>query len=71
MTNLTLEVKFVGGPIIFQGYYKGDVHMKEVIDEDEWLHTGEIGLWLPCDRLKIIDSDVGREGFHEVELHHK
>ncbi|KAJ6823360.1 long chain acyl-CoA synthetase 6, peroxisomal-like [Iris pallida] len=37
--------------------------MKEVIDEDEWLHTGDIGLWLPCDRLKIIDRDVGREGF--------
>ncbi|KAJ6842039.1 putative long chain acyl-CoA synthetase 6, peroxisomal isoform X1 [Iris pallida] len=45
----------VRGPIIFQGYYKDDVQTKEVIDEDGWLHTGDIGLWLPCGRLKIID----------------
>lgn len=28
---------------------------KEVVDEDEWFHTGDIGLWLPEGRLKIID----------------
>ncbi|XP_019053177.1 PREDICTED: long chain acyl-CoA synthetase 6, peroxisomal-like isoform X2 [Nelumbo nucifera] len=45
----------VRGPIVFQGYYKDEVQTREVIDEDGWLHTGDIGLWLPGGRLKIID----------------
>ncbi|RVX18966.1 Long chain acyl-CoA synthetase 7, peroxisomal [Vitis vinifera] len=45
----------VRGPVLFQGYYKDEVQTKEVIDGDGWLHTGDIGLWLPGGRLKIID----------------
>ncbi|KAH7285771.1 hypothetical protein KP509_33G045300 [Ceratopteris richardii] len=45
----------VRGPIIFKGYYKDEVQTKEIIDEEGWLHTGDIGAWLPGGRLKIID----------------
>ncbi|KAF7071588.1 hypothetical protein CFC21_076863 [Triticum aestivum] len=45
----------VRGPTIFRGYYKDEVQTRDVIDNDRWLHTGDIGLWLPGGRLKIID----------------
>ncbi|XP_027936607.1 long chain acyl-CoA synthetase 6, peroxisomal [Vigna unguiculata] len=45
----------VRGPIVFRGYHKDETQTREVIDEDGWLHTGDIGTWLPGGRLKIID----------------
>lgn len=45
----------VRGPIVFKGYFKDDVQTQEIFDEEGWLHTGDIGLWLPGGRLKIID----------------
>ncbi|KAF7848124.1 hypothetical protein BT93_L2274 [Corymbia citriodora subsp. variegata] len=45
----------VRGPNVFRGYYNDEVQTREVIDDDSWLHTGDIGLWLPGGRLKIID----------------
>jgi len=43
------------GPNIFAGYYKMPDKTTEAIDGNGWFHTGDIGLWTPDGRLKIID----------------
>ncbi|KDD73239.1 AMP-binding enzyme, partial [Helicosporidium sp. ATCC 50920] len=43
------------GPIVFKGYYKDPVNTAEALDSEGWLHSGDIGAWLPGGRLKIID----------------
>ncbi|XP_011503341.1 PREDICTED: long-chain-fatty-acid--CoA ligase 5 isoform X2 [Ceratosolen solmsi marchali] len=45
----------VKGTNVFAGYYKNLEKTAEVIDEQGWHHTGDIGMWLPNGTLKIID----------------
>jgi len=44
----------IRGPSQFVGYFKNEKQTKETI-EDGWVHTGDIGTFLPNGTLKIID----------------
>ncbi|KNC99740.1 uncharacterized protein SPPG_05120 [Spizellomyces punctatus DAOM BR117] len=43
------------GCTAFPGYYKDEEKTKETIDEDGWVHTGDIGIWTEHGNLKIVD----------------
>ena len=45
----------VRGPNSFIGYFKDLDKTKEVIDDNGWVHTGDIGTILPNGALKVID----------------
>ena len=45
----------VRGPSVFKGHLKDEAKTREAIDEEGWLHTGDVGTWLPGGRLKIVD----------------
>lgn len=51
------------GPCVMMGYYKRPDLTKEVIDEDGWFHTGDIGEFCGKDNLFLRITDRKKEMF--------
>lgn len=43
------------GPILFKGYFNDPENTRKALDKDGWLHSGDVGAFLPGNALKIID----------------
>ncbi|KAF4791759.1 Long-chain-fatty-acid--CoA ligase 1 [Turdus rufiventris] len=54
LTNGSFQI-CIKGVNVFRGYLKDPEKTAEALDKDGWLHTGDIGKWLPNGTLKIID----------------
>jgi long-chain acyl-CoA synthetase len=46
---------WIRGPCCFPGYFKEPIKTRETLDEDGWVHTGDVGAILPNGALRVID----------------
>jgi len=43
------------GPSVFSGYWQDPAKTAEVLDEEGWVHTGDVGEWTSDGELRLVD----------------